>query len=757
MIAEITEAGGGDGREQPVAKGRTGTAILYPLSSILAEAALAGYGQARWRGGVLGTIKMAPMGKGHGNRGQPFDINTACYLKPIFAEYDAARRNGSRLKLVLMAGVKTIKSFFGESCAADHVCHASGDAAIFFATGETADVGATTRILDFFKGIKHFIELLLTMKSRFDDTKGALKFPGKTLFILSANMSNTQQKNLAFVLLQDAFLTEATGIITEIMARTTQYENEAIVILESQGGETGFDFDRHYSGDEHFKGTDQRELHVRCPRCGAAHIFNWKAWDMTRPDEFEAVLPIARKKEIEQRVLREFREGARIKAGGMENPISDSELAKISEISVKISEALESARRELSVALKSEERRRCGFKRGEDELIKFADGSYNEAAILRETHFECYHCGGIWRDDGEFGPTRIALDESSHYVAVNPNALPGDVGFNVPQWINRRLSWGKMMLNKLKAQRTADQLGNFEDLKKWWQKVGARTWDKSVGIKTSARIQGSQYDDKVPLPGEKLRISATDCQFNLTWMCYQAWAIGDGTPPRLLHREIVVPPGACITDEDKREWCKERVRALDKEYAVEQQNSMKDCAHRPDLVREWAAQDAAIVVTTRGWVREKKLYTYGLLIGDEKLSFRWKNPGRKPTWERFAQEYNWTIHDILRDGKRMPVRVHARLWSNFSIKEIAVRWRDGDSAPRIIVHEKFLTDRSKEGFSESMKSERKLPWKKRPGKERYDNENRPNHDWDCFCMMMVRMDELGYLNNFAAPEADQEA
>src|ERR1017187_1719052 len=67
--------------------------------------------QPRFRGGALDNLENAPMGKGHGNDGKPFDIETACCMKPKFAEYDKARRNGTRLKIVDLSGVKTIKSF----------------------------------------------------------------------------------------------------------------------------------------------------------------------------------------------------------------------------------------------------------------------------------------------------------------------------------------------------------------------------------------------------------------------------------------------------------------------------------------------------------------------------------------------------------------------------------------------------------------------------------------------------------------------
>jgi hypothetical protein len=392
------------------------------------------------------------------------------------AAYDRARREGTRLKLVDKSGVKTIKSFALEMCAAEHVCNGFGDVAVFFGSESAAESTATTRILDFYRSIPRFQRKLETIRSRFDDTMGALKFPDKTLFILSANLGNTQQKNLAFVGLQDAFVTGKTGMIDEMIARTTQYEREAIIYLESQGGEKGFDFDRHYED------TDQRELHVNCPCCGTQHIFNWKAFDeghMTRPEDFLAVLP---KTDLAQLTLQ-------------------------GEASVT------AAREELSKKLRGKV---AGFKRGADELIKNVDGSYIEAAVLRETHFECYHCGGIWRDDGEFGPTRIALDQSAgkeeNWVPARKDALPGNIGFNTPQWINRRLSWGKLMLEKLKNQRIARDTGNFEPIKKWWQKTAARTWDPEYMYQRTQTVSVGSYDPNQLIADEHSRNMAVDCQ-----------------------------------------------------------------------------------------------------------------------------------------------------------------------------------------------------------------------------------------------------
>ncbi len=408
-------------------------------------------GRKRFRGGAVDNQKDAPMGKGHGNNGRPFDIETACYLKPLFAEYDKAVQTGNRLKLVVKAGVKTMKSFALEICAAEHVSNRSGDAAIFFGSEQAADTTSTTRILEFFNGITAFKEKLATITGQWDYTMGAVKFPDKTLFILSANLGNTQQKNLAFCSLQDAFVTAKTGMIDEMIARTTQYQKEAIIFLESQGGEEGFDFERHYED------TDQGELHVTCQHCGKPHIFNWKAFDedsMQRPESFVPTPPLIIPSLDHQAWIDHHR------------PI-----------------------------LISKERRIAGFQRGDEKLVKLPNGDYDEAAILRETCFECYFCGCIWRDDGEYGKTRIHLDQSSHYVAARTDALPYNKGFNFPQWINRRLPWGPMMMEKLKVNRTAKETGNWEPVKIWWQKVAARTWlPKEMMLNRVATVSPGSYD-----------------------------------------------------------------------------------------------------------------------------------------------------------------------------------------------------------------------------------------------------------------------
>ena len=650
-----------------------------------------------FRGGALENLGDAPMLKGHDNSGQPFDVETACYLKPVFAEYDRAVHNGTRLKLVLKAGVKTVKSFSLEVCAADHVCNRNGDAAIFFGTESAAETTATTRILDFYRTIPRFQRKMETLRSRFDDTMGALKFPDKTLFILAANLGNCQQKNLGFTGLQDAFVTGATGMIEEMIARTTQYEKEAIIFLESQGGENGFDFDRHYDD------TDQRELHVLCPVCGHAHIWNWRAFDeasMTRPDDFMPHAPLA--------------------IPSLDQP-----------------DWIEHHR----PLLLATERRVAGFKRGPDELIKLETGEYNEVAILRETHFECYHCGALWKD---IPAIREQLDRSSHFIGARKDALPFNVGFNIPQWINRRLSWGRMMLEKLNAQKVAAELGNYEPLKKWWQKTAARTWsDNVIRVKTLSVETISSIDPKLRISNELFRSMEVDCQKDKQLSAIKGedmtghfWVTAFATDSS--GNDMQLWRGYCTSWE---EWISKY-----KELGIPTKNISVDASFKPDEVKSMAARNAEII--TEGGLRVYATWT--MMRGSDRHSFRWDD-GINREYQVERPEQVTLYADNGKNARTINVNVIS--WSNFRIKNIL----DGilrktaiaTKMTRIEDRSAMLTERTRAmetgdcTWDNQMNSE--IPGESLTTKKaKWVAIHKENHYRDCVCMHIVRKLQAGF-------------
>src|ERR1017187_757262 len=190
-----------------------------------------------FRGGIAENCRLAPMGKGFANDGKPFDIETACYLKPVLA---AMELDGTR-KVVVKAGVKTMKSFIGEMMLGFYCSYGHGDCSIYFGTEEMGEDQATARILSYLWGIPSMAKKRETITGQWDETMKAIKFPDKTLRISPANLMWVQELNLEFVAVRDAHVTKNSGMIDQIIARTTQYPNTKKIYIESQGGEIGFD------------------------------------------------------------------------------------------------------------------------------------------------------------------------------------------------------------------------------------------------------------------------------------------------------------------------------------------------------------------------------------------------------------------------------------------------------------------------------------------------------------------------------------
>jgi len=642
-----------------------------PADSQLIRTAFKAIGRSFY-GGCLANLGGAPMGKGHNNDGKPFDIETACYLKPIFAAYD----NPSVRKIVIKAGVKTCKSFAAEIMAAHYTCHGNGDVAIYFGSGDVADDQSTTRIFDYYKGIPSFSKKLATITSRFDITNGAIKFPDKTLRILPANLANTQGLNLGCVVVCDAFVTGATGMIDQAFARTTQYPDDKKVILESQGGEEGFDFDRHYED------TNQAELHVICPLCGKPQIFNWRGWHRVREDGTDA-----------------------------------------------------------------------GFKRGDN--AKLDNGEYDEAAILRNTHYECFDCRGIWRDTPEI---REALDseKSISYVSARTTALPCNVGFNFPQWINRRLPWGQMMLDYLKALQHKQKFGAVEPLKLWWQKTAARTWAKDIDAPRAPVVTGS-YDVKEKIPDEICRVMAVDCQQDpgataasgkstMGHFWYVARAMDKAGNMFQLARGYAT---------NAQEW-----QDVQKKLEIANENVGVDGGFWRSEVIDMAAKHIAAYprkVRKHGrWITQTMLFTYTVLVGSGKrVSWRHKDGRHRSvsTMQPQSRRIQWQANPL-------DIKVPLYEWSNLSVKDqLSELIRGGEGRVQFkslsrsqLPEHVLLKEAGNLTYENQMGCEYRT--QKKNGEPYWEKSRPDNHYFDCEAMCLVLFGLGGFLGIAAAPETE---
>jgi hypothetical protein len=477
----------------------------------------------RFRGEIWDYIKDVPMGQGYANGNAAFDIDTANYLKPVFR----AIADWRIPVVAVVSAVQTLKTFACiDATSAYFIEHDPSDTIIYMGIDESARDHARSRIVPYWRSIPGVDKILKDAEKvdRGDVSTQAFYLPNMTLRIWPLNQRAAQRMTLRRVLISDGFLTKKTGLMAQAIRRTTQYQSGRKIIAESQGGDIGDDM------DDFFKGTTAGYLHVVCPICGSGQPFEFYR---QRPEDFVPTPP---------------------------KSIPSLDHAAWIEQNAPI--------------LKSEARRWCGFRRGDENVVKTKEGLFNEAEVVKQTYYECYHCGGAWHDTPE---TRLELDRSSYYVASNTRALPGNVGFSWPIWAGQRLAWGGTygMLGYLKAKQRAEKFGNREDLKQWWQKSAGRSWDEKL-VQELRLSRKDVYEVSAAKHNAWRLFMLVDNQQDLMTQWVVVWAIKQNGAAKQLWRGALHGLDACrakqleYLDEQKRPLIKDQWVWLDGQYKPEQ-------------------------------------------------------------------------------------------------------------------------------------------------------------------------------------------
>lgn len=644
-----------------------------------------------FRGQIWELCADAPMGKGHSNGGKPFDIETACYLRePLMAMRDPSVR-----KVVIKAGVKTLKTFVVEMAGANQIVNGSGDVALYMADDDMAKDHAKGRLGDFWTSVPAIKKMLEGILNRHDETTTEFYFPGKTVRIWPANYSKTQNINLETAIICDAHCIGKTGLIDQIIQRTTQYPHTHKVIIESQGSNYQDDFDMQ------FEDTDRRVLHIRCPLCNSSQPFLWRH---ERARDFIAVPPSA---------IPSLDHSAWI---NHHTPI-----------------------------LAGEDRKFCGFQRGDSD-VKLPHGEYAEDAVLAGTYYECLHCGGKIDDDGEHGPNRIALDRSSHYIPTRHNAVLTNVGFTWPKFINRRVVWGNRMLFYLTAKQKDLQFGDKEKLKQWVQKDEARTWSPSEG---RAVIQASIGEYEVPagaIPDEVGRVGGVDCQQDpgLTAATGKStighfWAVFRAIDKRgdsiQLHRGYHYSWDSWIETAKK--------------FNIRNDLIGVDGGHWLSDVLDAAAKYIAKYKVRRKrrgqWVDQDEWRVWTILTGDDTYSYKWPD-GRM----RYISPGKIYSREIEIKNQRATVQIFVHRWSNLGIKDMLaalVKGGEGRAKFKWLAHSQIEPPtQEKEQGDLTYELQMGAEWRtvKKNGEPIWEKLRPDNHYNDCECECLAIFD----LNNF---------
>jgi hypothetical protein len=227
-----------------------------------------------YRGEIYDYANTLKLGAGYAVKGK-FDINTARHLiEPL-----RALRNPKIRVVVIQGAVQTVKSLVSDLWVPYLIEHEPGDILWLFEDDAKAKYYAETRAMPLIRSIPSIAKMLESVH-RDDKTKTKLKFSHMNLVMCGLNEGNVQSISWRYVIIDEAWMARANGLIRQAKDRTKQYPDTSKILILGQGGWADEDFDRE------FKDTDQRMLHYNCPSCGGSQPFELA---VARPDDFPDV------------------------------------------------------------------------------------------------------------------------------------------------------------------------------------------------------------------------------------------------------------------------------------------------------------------------------------------------------------------------------------------------------------------------------------------------------------------------------------
>lgn len=177
-------------------------------------------------------------------------------IEPLEAIYDPTVRLVS-----IMGAVQTTKSLIPDIVVPYWIEHDPGDILWLFEDNDKAKKYADERALALIRTIPGIYRMLEDVDRR-NNTMTRIKFAHCTLTIAGLNLGNVQTFPYRYVIIDEAWMARANGLIRQAIDRTRQYSDICKVLIIGQGGWEGEDHD-----DIH-KQTDDRILEYACPFCG---------------------------------------------------------------------------------------------------------------------------------------------------------------------------------------------------------------------------------------------------------------------------------------------------------------------------------------------------------------------------------------------------------------------------------------------------------------------------------------------------------
>lgn len=231
--------------------------------------------QPPFRGEIYEFASELNLQSGYAVKG-PFDILTARHLiEPFQAIRDP------RIRMVsIQGGVQTLKSLIFDITIPYWILHDPGDTLLMLDTDPKALKYCTSRLMPLIRSVQEIHRLLLHAPL-YDATKTRIKFDAMNLDVGGLNEGNCQSLSYRYVVVDEAWMSGATGLLRQAKYRTRQYKDTSKFLVLGQGGIEDEDADTMH------KETDARVLQFRCPFCKAAQpyeLYRLRGADHPKPE-----------------------------------------------------------------------------------------------------------------------------------------------------------------------------------------------------------------------------------------------------------------------------------------------------------------------------------------------------------------------------------------------------------------------------------------------------------------------------------------
>jgi phage terminase large subunit GpA-like protein len=377
-----------------------------------------------------------------------------------------------------------------------------------------------------------------------------------------------------------------------------------------------------------------------------------------------------------------------------------------------------------------------------DQRTKPKDREWDLTEVVKTVRYECEHCGETFHDESR---TRRKLNDDAIYVRTNEQAPDWhrSFRFNILSVNWPGITWGKWVEEFLRAVEQTRRYGNHEPLKKFWTRRMTEAWDESRHMAGRQKIVLADYNmrdvDGIYIyrskqwEKERIRFMSVDKQeWGYPFLIRAVAANGDS---RLI--AVGVEPSTCLTSYDEVE-----LKAA--EWGVAAKCVLFDCGFE---TREVYAQAAK-----RGWTcmrgvdRAEPFRHYKEIVDPSSKLVRrvgielpystinWADPftGRE------AQQLNRRFRIV----RAAPVLARRFDWINLHIKNLLNAFKQGEALYWGIPGD-CGADYIRQINAEvrhviiNARGQRSEWWSNTNAKG--TGQKRPNHAWDCECMIVVAM------------------